>query len=116
MHHVDYPGGALELATRAAFARHVAEHPVVNHCRATGDGSALRISPLTTRHSPTMSGVRPVALRRLTLSTGAPPDAREPVARLLRDLGARPSGLSERGAQRRLERYGPNSLAVRPAR
>jgi DNA-binding CsgD family transcriptional regulator len=42
--YTDYPGGALEPATRAAFARHVGEHPVVNHYRACGDGSALRIS------------------------------------------------------------------------
>jgi hypothetical protein len=46
----------------------------------------------------------------------SPPDPREPVTRLLRDLGTRPTGLSEREAQRRLERYGPNSLTVRPAR
>jgi ribosomal protein S11 len=38
----------------------------------------------------------------LQVTVQAPPDAREPVTRLLRDLGARPSGLSERGAQRRL--------------
>jgi DNA-binding CsgD family transcriptional regulator len=49
VHYVDYPGGALEPATRAAFARHVVEHPVVNHYRATGDGSALRISDFLSR-------------------------------------------------------------------
>jgi hypothetical protein len=64
-------------------------------------------SDVTPAARPTSAGVA---------ASGAPPDAREPVTRLLRDLGARPSGLSERGAQRRLERYGPNSLAVRPAR
>jgi calcium-translocating P-type ATPase len=47
---------------------------------------------------------------------GAPPDPREPIVRLLRDLSSRPTGLSEREAQRRLERYGPNSLAVRTTR
>jgi DNA-binding CsgD family transcriptional regulator len=49
VHYVDYPDGALEPATRAEFARHVAEHPVVNHYRATGDGSALRISDFLSR-------------------------------------------------------------------
>ena len=33
---------------------------------------------------------------------GAPPDPREPVIRLLRDLSSRPAGLSEREAVRRL--------------
>jgi magnesium-transporting ATPase (P-type) len=47
---------------------------------------------------------------------GAPPDPREPVIRLLRDLGSRPAGLSEREAGRRLERYGPNSLVARTTR
>jgi calcium-translocating P-type ATPase len=41
-----------------------------------------------------------------------PLDPREPVARLLRDLGSQPSGLSGREAARRLERYGPNALTV----
>ena len=47
---------------------------------------------------------------------GAPPDPREPVIRLLRDLSSRPAGLSQREAVRRLERYGPNSLVVRTTR
>ena len=47
---------------------------------------------------------------------GAPPDPREPVIRLLRDLSSRPAGLSEREAGRRLGRYGPNSLVVRTTR
>jgi calcium-translocating P-type ATPase len=46
------------------------------------------------------------------LTAGAPPDPREPVVRLLRDLGTQPSGLSGREAARRLERYGPNALTV----
>lgn len=37
-------------------------------------------------------------------------DIREPVPRLLRDLGTSASGLSAREASRRLERYGPNLL------
>lgn len=49
VYYADYPAGALEPATRAAFARHVAEHPVVNHFRASGDGSALRISDFLSR-------------------------------------------------------------------
>ena len=47
---------------------------------------------------------------------GTPPDPREPVIRLLRDLSSRPAGLSEREAVRRLERYGPNSLVARTTR
>lgn len=46
--------------------------------------------------------------------TVAPPhsalDVREPVPRLLRDLGSSPGGLSSREAERRLERFGPNAL------
>jgi magnesium-transporting ATPase (P-type) len=38
------------------------------------------------------------------------PDPREPVNRLLRDLGTTRDGLSEREAARRLQRYGPNEL------
>lgn len=49
VYYVDHPGGALEPATRAAFARHVAEHPVVKHYRCTRDGSALRISDFLSR-------------------------------------------------------------------
>lgn len=44
------------------------------------------------------------------------PDPREPVTRLLRDLGSRAGGLSEREAERRLARYGPNTLAAATAR
>nr|WP_245645814.1 cation-transporting P-type ATPase [Pseudonocardia acaciae] len=40
-------------------------------------------------------------------------DPREPVGRLLRDLDSRTSGLSEREAARRLERYGVNELRSR---
>jgi calcium-translocating P-type ATPase len=47
---------------------------------------------------------------------GAPPDPREPITRLLRDLGARPGGLSDREAARRLERFGPNTLTARATR
>ena len=43
---------------------------------------------------------------------GAPPDPREPITRLLRDLGSRPEGLSAREAARRLERFGPNTLTA----
>ncbi|MFC4944932.1 cation-translocating P-type ATPase [Pseudonocardia sp. GCM10023141] len=45
-----------------------------------------------------------------------PPDPREPIARLLRDLRSAPDGLSAREAARRLERYGPNTLRVRGGR
>ena len=44
------------------------------------------------------------------------PDPREPVARLLRDLGTGPGGLAEREAARRLERYGRNELRDRAGR
>ncbi len=44
------------------------------------------------------------------------PDPREPVVRLLRDLGTGRGGLSEREAVRRLERYGPNELRERAGR
>ena len=47
---------------------------------------------------------------------GVPTDPREPVARLLRDLGATPEGLSEREAARRLERFGPNTLTAGTSR
>ena len=39
-----------------------------------------------------------------------PRDPREPIERLLRDLGVRAEGLSEREAARRLLAYGPNEL------
>lgn len=44
------------------------------------------------------------------LETG---DSREPLERLLRDLRARPEGLSEREVTRRLEVHGPNELVRR---
>ncbi len=40
----------------------------------------------------------------------ADPDPREPMALLLRGLGSAPTGLSEREAARRLDRFGPNEL------
>ena len=43
-------------------------------------------------------------------------DPREPLARLLRDLGARTSGLSPREAERRLIQVGPNELPRRGGR
>lgn len=45
----------------------------------------------------------------------SPRDPREPVERLLRELGARNEGLSEREAARRLVAYGPNELRRRQA-
>ena len=42
--------------------------------------------------------------------TTLPRDPREPIERLLRDLGVRAEGLSEREAARRLLAYGPNEL------
>ncbi|HTK64698.1 MAG TPA: cation-transporting P-type ATPase [Pseudonocardia sp.] len=47
---------------------------------------------------------------------GSDVDSREPVARLLRDLGTRPAGLSTREAARRLLQYGPNELRAGQAR
>ncbi|MDQ2706970.1 MAG: cation-transporting P-type ATPase [Actinomycetota bacterium] len=44
------------------------------------------------------------------------PDPREPVTRLLRDLGSSPAGLPAREAARRLVRYGPNELRASQAR
>ncbi|MFE1318669.1 cation-translocating P-type ATPase [Kitasatospora phosalacinea] len=46
----------------------------------------------------------------------APPDPREPVRLLLRQLHSSPSGLSGREAERRLAVYGPNTLARRGGR
>jgi calcium-translocating P-type ATPase len=43
-------------------------------------------------------------------------DAREPINLLLRDLRARPEGLSSRDAERRLVAYGPNELTRRGGR
>ena len=43
-------------------------------------------------------------------------DPREPINRLLRDLHARPEGLSRREAERRLVAYGPNELRRRGGR
>jgi calcium-translocating P-type ATPase len=45
----------------------------------------------------------------------SPRDPREPVERLLRELGARNEGLAEREAARRLVAYGPNELRRRQA-
>src|SRR5512141_1591988 len=45
-----------------------------------------------------------------TLQPAVPRDPREPIERLLGDLGVRPEGLSEREAARRLIAYGPNEL------
>jgi calcium-translocating P-type ATPase len=45
-----------------------------------------------------------------TLQPAVPRDPREPIERLLGDLGGRPEGLSEREAARRLIAYGPNEL------
>jgi DNA-binding CsgD family transcriptional regulator len=42
--YADYPCGALDPATRAVFAAHVHQHPLVNHYRATGSGEPLMIS------------------------------------------------------------------------
>ena len=44
------------------------------------------------------------------LQPTVPRDPREPIERLLRDLGTRADGLSEREAARRLLAYGPNEL------
>jgi hypothetical protein len=50
--------------------------------------------------------------RTLTAAAAAPaPDPREPTTRLLRDLGTRPEGLSDREAERRLAQVGPNEHA-----
>ncbi len=49
----------------------------------------------------------------VTPSPTMPRDPREPVERLLRELGARSEGLSEREAARRLVAYGPNELRRR---
>jgi calcium-translocating P-type ATPase len=46
-------------------------------------------------------------------SSTAPADPREPIGRLLRDLHARPEGISSREAERRLVAYGPNELRRR---
>ena len=44
---------------------------------------------------------------------GSDMDPREPIKRLLRDLRARPEGLTGREADRRLVAYGPNELTRR---
>jgi calcium-translocating P-type ATPase len=51
-------------------------------------------------------------------TAGPPPavDPRESVQALLRDLRARPSGLTHEEAERRLLQFGPNSLATRRGR
>jgi calcium-translocating P-type ATPase len=48
--------------------------------------------------------------------TGAAIDSREPIARLLHDLGSRPSGLSSLEAGRRLVQFGANELRAGQAR
>ncbi len=45
--------------------------------------------------------------------TTLPRDPREPIERLLRDLGVRAEGLSEREAARRLLAYGPERAPAR---
>lgn len=40
----DYPSGALDSASPAAFTAHVHEHPLVNYYRTTGDGQPVKIS------------------------------------------------------------------------
>ena len=47
------------------------------------------------------------------MSTVSPRDPRVPLDRLLRDLAARPEGLSSREAARRLVAHGPNELRRR---
>lgn len=66
-------------------------------------GNRVRVEP-----------TRVIGRPHVTVPAGA--DPREPLTRPLRDLGAGPEGLSEREAVRRLERYGPNVLAVRAGR
>lgn len=56
-------------------------------------------------------------LRTKPAAAEAPPvDAREPVARLLRDLRTAPAGLTAREAARRLKVSGPNALPARGGR
>jgi DNA-binding CsgD family transcriptional regulator len=47
--YVDYPPGALDPASRTAFAAHVHEHPLVNHYQATGSGAPVMISDFLDR-------------------------------------------------------------------
>jgi calcium-translocating P-type ATPase len=49
----------------------------------------------------------------VTIEVAPSQDPREPVSRLLRDLRARPTGLTTREAERRLTAYGPNELRRR---
>ena len=49
----------------------------------------------------------------MTIEVAPSQDPREPVSRLLRDLRARPTGLTTREAERRLTAYGPNELRRR---
>ena len=44
MFYRDYPSGALDSASPAAFTAHVHEHPLVNYYRTTGDGQPVKIS------------------------------------------------------------------------
>jgi len=66
-----------------------------------------------------MSSARETIGPRVDEDAGADPevgDPREPVALLLRDLRARPEGLSSREAERRLVAYGSNELRRRTGR
>jgi DNA-binding CsgD family transcriptional regulator len=47
--YVDFPGGQLDPAIGDVFAAYVHQHPVVNHYRATGDGSPAKISDFISR-------------------------------------------------------------------
>jgi calcium-translocating P-type ATPase len=49
----------------------------------------------------------------MSIRVAPPQDPREPVSRLMRDLRARETGLSNRDAERRLVAYGPNELRRR---
>jgi DNA-binding CsgD family transcriptional regulator len=44
-----YPAGLVTPGSLAVFAAHVHEHPLVNHYRATGDGSPVKISDFVSR-------------------------------------------------------------------
>jgi calcium-translocating P-type ATPase len=57
--------------------------------------------------------IRPVSN---VAASGVSLDAREPVTRLLRDLGSSACGLAAREAARRLVQYGPNELRTSQAR
>ncbi|MGO4385654.1 response regulator transcription factor [Specibacter sp. RAF43] len=46
--YMDYPYGSLAVGTRAIFAEHVHEHPLVKYYRDTHDGGPVKISDLVT--------------------------------------------------------------------